>query len=120
MLLLDGSLGISIVLATVYIAGLSGSPKVKTFRTRESISLPSEKTILERDNFIAWIDRTIRRGRWWLQLAVVSLSYGVLFLPIAFFSVPDNIAWLLALISAVLGLFLLIFVKWLWPISISD
>lgn len=84
-------LGLSIVLATAYLAYITrNKPMVGT----SASSLPSEQLLEERNTFIQWTSEAVLHRVRWLQSSVISLGLGVLFLPVAFLQIQDTIVWI--------------------------
>lgn len=86
-------LGLSIVLVAVYLAFITHSERSVSV---EPQPLPELQRIENLKAFIKWTsDITLNRSRW-LQSAVISLGFGVLFLPIGFLELSDSIVWFAA------------------------
>lgn len=103
-------LGLSIVFAAVYHAFITKPYEIKVLHLQGT---PSKQIIDERKAFIEWIsDIVIARSRW-LQTAVISLGFGVIFLPAAFLAIQDIIIWIavgLALLITLLFPYILSFI----------
>lgn len=96
-------LGLSIFLAAVYLAYITPvqpliGPKPHPVRT--------QRVIQRRNTFIRWTSELVGKRARWLQSAVISLGFGVIFLPVVFLDIQDNIVWLAVAVGLVLTLLL--------------
>lgn len=87
-------LGGAIVLATVYLAFITRPHSIYTAKPSGLLSL---QMIEARDDFIRWTSAIVGRRIHWLHAAVISLSFGVASLPLAFINISDGGAWLLVI-----------------------
>ena len=101
-------LGLSIVLAAVYLSYITHP---KPIETSEPSALFDQQMINDRDDFISWTSEVVLQRVYWLQSAVISLGFGIIFLPVAFLNVEAPYVWL----SAALSLALIV----LFPILLS-
>jgi hypothetical protein len=90
-------LGLSIALATVYLAYLTKPEQVAGETPR---ALTYEMQQERRDAFIRWTTATVLARAKWLQSAVLSLALGVAFLPVAYLPVSDIVVWILVALGA--------------------
>jgi hypothetical protein len=96
-------LGLSIFLAAVYLAYITPTqpligPKPHPVRT--------QRVIQRRDAFILWTSEIVGKRARWLQSAVISLGFGVIFLPVVFLDIQNNIVWIAVAVGLVLALLL--------------
>lgn len=101
-------LGLSIVLAMFYLGYIT---QPKRFKESASSGLLSQHLIDERNDFISWTSNVVIRRAPWLQTAIISLGFGVIFLPASYLtvSVPETYLWYVIGASAV---FLLLHLLW--------
>jgi hypothetical protein len=80
-------LGLAIVLAAVYLSYITDAPAIKPSIPSGLISIRLEE---ERNDFITWTSQIVLRRIPWLHGAIISLGFGILFLPIAFLTISDT------------------------------
>lgn len=85
-------LGLSIFFAMFYLAYIRHPQRLQV--SSPSGLLP-QHLINERNDFITWVTDSILQRAPWLQTAVISLGFGVIFLPIVYLtpSVPETVLW---------------------------
>jgi hypothetical protein len=86
-------LGLSIVLAMFYLAYIM---RPRRFKASTSSGLLPQHLIDERNNFISWASNSVLERAPWLQTAVLSLGFGVIFLPVVYLTaaISEAILWL--------------------------
>lgn len=94
-------LGLSIVLATAYLAYITRAEPIVGAPVP---SLRSQQLHEERNTFIQWTSEAVLRRIYWLQSSVISLGLGVLFLPVAFLQIQDTIVWIGVAIGVLIAL----------------
>ena len=110
-------LGLAIALATAYLAYLAhGTPTAAPGGSDDLTELATQRL----DVYLRWVHEAVVRQRYLLQVAVLSLSAGVIALPAPFVSVAadnERLLWVLAVVALV-PLFLLPLMigaaGWLW------
>lgn len=83
-------LGLSIVLAAVYLSYITRS---KSMKTSEPSDLLDQQMINDRDDFISWTSDVVLQRVHWLQSAIISLGFGIIFLPVAFLDIQAPYVW---------------------------
>ncbi len=101
-------LGLAIVLSIAYLAYLT--PR-RHLTERPSSANQQVDAGSARDDFIDWSSSTVGDRRYVLQMSVVSLGFGVVYLPLAFLDIKDEgalVPWLIGSgVAVVLGPLLL-------------
>ncbi len=85
-------LGLSIVFAMFYLAYIT---RPRGFKASTSSGLLPQHIIDERNNFISWTSNSVLERAPWLQTAVLSLGFGVIFLPVSYLTaaISESILW---------------------------
>jgi hypothetical protein len=91
--------GLAIVLATYYLAYLTRRPSGPPTHPSPE---PRQDAIQRVHDFVAWSRDTVLARHFFLQCAVISLGVGVAVLPLAFITISNTGARLLALIGLLL------------------
>ncbi len=96
-------LGLAIVFAMFYLAYLT---RPDPFKTTVSSGLLPQQLINERNDFISWAANSVFQRAPWLQTAVLSLGFGVIFLPVVYLtpSVSETALWSIVVICVVFTL----------------
>ena len=95
-------IGVAVFAAAVYLAYITS---LGTFRDAPPSGLLSYRLIEQADDFIRWTARFVSQRIGWLHAAVISLGFGVLFLPAAFLDL-NNLVVLIAGGVALAGSFI--------------
>lgn len=80
-------LAFAIAAAMVYLAYLTRPPGVDPLELHSSHVESQRRRI---NYFVTWVSATIFHRSYWLRSAVVSLAFGVAFLPLPFIHIPDD------------------------------
>ena len=58
---------------------------------------PSEQALVEQRNaFIDWTTKIVKKRLYFLHASLISLGFGVIFLPAAFLSISEIVVWIIA------------------------
>jgi hypothetical protein len=58
---------------------------------------PSEQALIEQRNaFIVWTSKIVTQRLYFLHASLISLGFGVIFLPAAFLSISEIVVWIIA------------------------
>jgi len=82
---------LAIFLATVYLSYLTDSDEDDTLPSKDG-SLESKQN-RRRDIFINWNRNSVLRLKHFMQAAVLSLGFGVMFLPLPYIDISEHLHW---------------------------
>ena len=96
-------LAFALAAAAYYVAYLTRAPAVDAPIPSSSYRVLSDRRL---NVFVDWVSQIALNRVYWLHAAVIALSFGVLFLPIAFTRISSVAAWVLAGLAALATLIL--------------